>query len=441
MEFLSRFSWKPLLGVVIVYLASLTFYRLYLHPLAKFPGPKLAAISRRYGPIIRISPYELHINDPSFYEKLYRQDGRWNKYEWSYKAFSAPDSAICTPDHDLHKQRRAATAPFFSKASVAGKQGIIYSLADKLCDCIGKSVDSESSINIGTAISAFTRDVATQYILGKDYRNLDTEDFNAGMTAVLQSSGAIWRVTKHVPWLGPTMKSLPPSFMERIADDATKSFLIFLKDCELTARAAISAYATKDLGDKDSRTIIDEILRSDLPSSEKTLNHVNDEVGTITGAAFETTAQTLRQVLYQVYSNKAILSRLRAELSTLPSADDQNLAAHERLPYLTAILMEALRLSPGVATRLARIAPDRDLVYGKWSIPSGTPVGMTALLMHKNESLYPDPEKFDPERWMDTEARKKADKTFAPFSRGTRICLGMQYDHHQPIFRFRRLTS
>ncbi|RYP52142.1 hypothetical protein DL768_002692 [Monosporascus sp. mg162] len=356
---------------------------------------------------------------------LYRQDGRWNKYEWSYKAFSAPDSAICTPDHDLHKQRRAATAPFFSKASVTRKQGIIHSLADKLCDRIRKCVDSESSMNVGTAISAFTRDVATQFILGKDYRNLDTEDFNAGMTAVLQSSGAIWRVTKHVPWLGPTMKSLPPSFMERIADDATKSFLNFLKDCELTARAAISAYATKDLDDKDSRTIIDEILRSDLPSSEKTLKHVNDEVGTITGAAFETTAQALRQVLYQIYSNKAILSRLRAELSTLPSADDQNLAALERLPYLTAILMEALRLSPGVASRLARIAPDRDLVYGKWSIPSGTPVGMTALLMHKNESLYPDPEKFDPERWMDIEARKKADKTFAPFSRGTRICLGM----------------
>ncbi|RYO79307.1 hypothetical protein DL763_009327 [Monosporascus cannonballus] len=299
--------------------------------------------------------------------------------------------------------------------------------ADKLCDHIGKSVDSESGMNIGTAISAFTRDVATQFILGKDYRNLDTENFNAGMTAALQSSGAIWRVTKHVPWLGPTMKSLPPSFMERIADDATKTFLSFLKatGCKQTARAAISAYATKDLDDKDSRTMIDEILRSDLPSTEKTLKHVNGEVGTITGAAFETTAQALRQVLYQIYSNKAILSRLRAELSTLPSADYQNLAALERLPYLTAILMEALRLSPGVASRLARIAPDRDLAYGEWSIPSGTPVGMTALLMHKNESLYPDSEKFDPERWMDVEARKKADKTFVPFSRGTRICLGM----------------
>jgi cytochrome P450 len=75
---------------------------------------------------------------------------------------------------------------------------------------------------------------------------------------------------------------------------------------------------------------------------------------------------------------------------------------------------------------MARIAPDRPLVYDKWRIPAEAPVGMTALLMHTDERLYPDPGRFDPERWMDNEKRKKADGTFAPFSRGTRICLGTQ---------------
>jgi cytochrome P450 len=74
---------------------------------------------------------------------------------------------------------------------------------------------------------------------------------------------------------------------------------------------------------------------------------------------------------------------------------------------------------------MARIAPDRELVYDKWTIPAGTRVGMTMLLMHLDENLYPDPKKFDPERWMDMESRKEAVKTYAPFSRGTRICLGM----------------
>jgi cytochrome P450 len=127
-----------------------------------------------------------------------------------------------------------------------------------------------------------------------------------------------------------------------------------------------------------------------------------------------------------VYTDATILSRLRAEL---PSTDatDPTLSMLERLPYLTAVIMEGLRLGPGNATRMARIAHDRDLFYANWQIPAGTPVGMTTILMHMDEKLYPDPERFQPERWMDVEVRKKADKTFAPFSRGTRNCGGMQY--------------
>ncbi|KUI53174.1 Trichodiene oxygenase [Cytospora mali] len=49
---------------------------------------------------------------------------------------------------------------------------------------------------------------------------------------------------------------------------------------------------------------------------------------------------------------------------------------------------------------------------------------MTVFLMHTDEALYPEPMRFDPERWVGA-ARKTSEKTFAPFSRGTRICLGM----------------
>lgn len=137
----------------------------------------------------------------------------------------------------------------------------------------------------------------------------------------------------------------------------------------------------------------------------------------------------MRLILFYVYSNPAILDKLRTELASVAFREPERpvfeLASLEQLPYLTAVMTEGLRLSPGVAMRQARIAPDRELVYNKWEIPIRTPIGMTALLMHMDEKLYPDPERFEPERWVDLEARKKADKTFAPFSRGTRNCLGM----------------
>jgi hypothetical protein len=74
-----------------------------------------------------------------------------------------------------------------------------------------------------------TRDIATEYILAKNYHDLDKENFNEGMTDVFQSSGAMWRITKHVRWFGPMMRSLPLDFSEKIRDTGPKAFLGFLK--------------------------------------------------------------------------------------------------------------------------------------------------------------------------------------------------------------------
>lgn len=174
------------------------------------------------------------------------------------------------------------------------------------------------------------------------------------------------------------------------------------------------------------RTVVHEILDSNLLPGDKEFQRVFDDVATLSGAGFETTASVLRLVVFHVFSNPTILQRLRKELASINLSETRDLKKLEQLPYLTSIIMEGLRLSPAIASRSARIAPDRALIYGKWSIPAGTPVGMTTLLMHTDERLYPDPMSFDPGRWMDLEARKKAEKVYGPFGRGTRMCLGMQ---------------
>ncbi|KAH6677237.1 trichodiene oxygenase, partial [Halenospora varia] len=417
-------------------------------PLAKFPGPKLAAITRyyeayfdlvqngqytfkiaemhkKYGPIVRISPYELHVIDPAFYQTLYRQEGHWNKYAWSYDAFTAKGSTICTPDHDVYKARRLPLNSFFSKAKVSSQQDMIHRNIEKLCDRLSKL--SKATVNLGAVISAFTQDVATEFILGRNYQSLDREDFNVGMTGVFQNSGHIWRTTKHVRWFGPTMRSIPVDWVLKVADDGTKSFFHYLQVMEKDAKALMAAASSSTPDEKGPRTIVNGILESNLPPSEKTFTRVYDDVSTVGGAGFETTASVLRLIIFHVFSNPEIIQRLRDELAsaTAQSYDTVELGKLEQLPYLTPVLMEGMRLSPAVATRLQRIAPDRELVYGEWRIPAGTPVGMTTLLMHTDETLYPDPMRFNPDRWMDLDARKTLDKTYAPFSKGTRICIGM----------------
>ena len=187
----------------------------------------------------------------------------------------------------------------------------------------------------------------------------------------------------------------------------------------------LAAFKASDV--KATPTMVHAIVQSDLPPEEKTLRHVSEDVATVTGAGFEMTASAVRLILFHVFSNTEILGRLRAELESVAAAPTVTilLKTLEKLPYLTAVINEGLRLSPAIATRATRVH-DQDLLYGKWRIPAGTPVGMTTYLMHTDETLYPEPLQFMPDRWLGDNAGASAAATFAPFGRGTRMCLGMQ---------------
>lgn len=181
--------------------------------------------------------------------------------------------------------------------------------------------------------------------------------------------------------------------------------------------------AAVSLDDDGPHTLVHEIVQSRLPPSEKSLGRVFEEVSTTTGAGYETTAAVIRIAAFHIYSDPNILQRLRTELATAPAHDWKTL---EQLPYLTAIIMEAMRLAPAIATRSARIAQDRDLVYADWRIPAGTPVGMTIHLLHQNEEEYPEPKRFNPDRFMDPSPWQLGIRTFVPFGKGKRNCIGMQ---------------
>jgi len=142
-------------------------------------------------------------------------------------------------------------------------------------------------------------------------------------------------------------------------------------------------------------------------------------------------------ITYHVLSNRnTILARLTSELQSTDLVNLESWARLETLPYLYGIVMEGLRLSYGESARSPRVQGDENLVYrgryrGKqyeYVIPKGTPVGMSAVLMHHDDSIYPDSDKFVPERWTDDQGnrRKDPERGFISFSRGSRQCLGMK---------------
>lgn len=143
-------------------------------------------------------------------------------------SFSTAGSVIWTVDHDMHRARRVPLNLYFSKAQVFQKQALINRVVEKFCDRI-LALSGMGIFDLGAAISAFTRDVSTEFILCKTYNCLEKEDFDIGRTNIFQRAGRMRRITKHAPWFGPFMKSLPLNWVMKISDEGTKLLFQYLE--------------------------------------------------------------------------------------------------------------------------------------------------------------------------------------------------------------------
>jgi len=149
---------------------------------------------------------------------------------------------------------------------------------------------------------------------------------------------------------------------------------------------------------------------------------LRDESLTIILAGHETTANALTWAFYLLAQNPDVEARLHAELDAalagrLPTADDLPL-----LPYTEMVLAETMRLYPP-AYAVGRWSLE-DHSFGPYEIPRHSVVLTSQWIMHRDPRFYPDPERFDPERWR-PEARAARPKfSYFPFGGGNRVCIG-----------------
>ena len=388
---------------------------------------RLLLISMIPGPIIRISPTELHINDPDYYDSLYSQKGRWEKNPFYVNSFGNLTSGFGTVDHDLHRLRRAAINPFFSKQKVAALQPVIQRLVDKLCKKLEKIRGTDEVVSMECALDAFTMDVITEYSLDTSFGYLDQPGWSSDFRELERAFGELGYLQKLFPPLLDIMDSLPDRLILWM-DPRMKLLLDFFRNCKAIATKMLTETDDTKYMEKEHPTVFYEIIHSELPPTEKKPDRLKDEAAAILGAGAVTTAWTLTVAIYHLTVHPQKLERLRGEISSVMPDPSQpaKLQQLERLPYLTSVIMESLRLSNGVSTRLARAAPDRSIYFGDWEIPKGTPVGMTSTLIHQNPDIFQQPLEFIPERWLDPHERQRLERYLVPFSKGSRSCAGIK---------------
>ncbi|KAG9195859.1 hypothetical protein G6011_00980 [Alternaria panax] len=129
---------------------------------------------------------------------------------------------------------------------------------------------------------------------------------------------------------------------------------------------------------------------------------------------------------YRILRHPEKYQRLKAELKEAwPNLEDRPPSkAFEKLPYLTAVIKEALRTAPTTTSEFSHMLPPQGGWVGGKFIPGRTIVSMGTLFLMTHKDAYADATKFEPERWLAEDA-SALDKYFVPFSKGPRSCLSI----------------
>ncbi len=145
---------------------------------------------------------------------------------------------------------------------------------------------------------------------------------------------------------------------------------------------------------------------------------LKDELLTILFAGHETTATTLAWAFYEIYRNPGVIEKLQTEYCSL--GENPNPMEIAKLPYLSAVCQETLRMYPVLPIIFPRIAKSSVNIAGQ-QFDAETSFMPSIYLVHYQEDLYPEPEKFKPERFLE---KQYSPSEYFPFGGGSRRCLG-----------------
>lgn len=447
-------------AIVATAAAYITYYivhQLYFHPLAHIPGPKLAALTtwhealtdlkgkhhltlkrlhEQYGPIIRPVPNEVHISDPDFLDTIYATRGR-NAAVNIAGTLMVEGSVGASEDFGLHQMRRQALNPCFSPKAVLQLEDLIRRKVGRVGQILEEARQDKQPINMSDVSFAFANDMVRSFSFGSDNNLLSDlveakkqrEDLARLLTGV--------KFSKHFPWAPKLARSLPYGLAKKTTPPAIVDLLRF--------RAKIGEDIEKVLSDKSndergpSHSVFYELRDTPiLPPEERTMQRFQGEATLVVMAGTESTAKSLGFAIFYLLDSPSVLTGLRSELDAARKEAGGQLPLQQlvNLPYLNGVIQEAHRLSMGVTGRLIRYAPDTTLTYtdpetGKsYALPPRTRMSTNSYIANTNETLYPDPFAFDPDRWIvhdesENEAVNRRKKSMLSLGKGHRKCIGM----------------
>ncbi|KAI5460621.1 cytochrome P450 [Mariannaea sp. PMI_226] len=461
----------------VVTLLRYFIYPAFLSPLSKYPAVhwtchfsplwswwakcygwenrRILAAHREKGYIVRVAPNSIHINSAEGLKTIYMGDFPRAKFYWAaFKNYETPHM-VAMPDADDHNVRRKLFSTAFNKSAVLTSPTLHIVcktvLFKRFLPALHRIADTEMPFEVFKMIYGVAMDlfVGWQFGLASSSNwTEDTEDRDRYLEAYNHKAQYFFRSVETFDQV-TILQRLGINFIPKdfwTANDVCEDWNIDLCD-----RAAQTIADGRHIDAADEPVLFRHALKTmcGLENGQLEKGTINTyprrleiaaEMFSFNAAAHEGGAIPLTWITYEMSRRPSLQDKLRKELESLkttlrhpaPVSDDLPLPSQkeiESLPLLDAIIMETMRRYPVISGPLPRVAPSDFTLGGNAFIPKGTQVACSAWSLHRNPEVFPNPEEWNPERWLKAtpEQLYEMRKWFWAFGSGSMMCIGSHF--------------
>ncbi|RDL38701.1 uncharacterized protein BP5553_03041 [Venustampulla echinocandica] len=445
-----------LFGACGLALIAYVVYMLYLHPLAKYPGPFLAKFThayaayhafkqdihldmwrchQKYGNFVRYGPDRMLINTANGLRDIYGINKNVTKSQGYNAMVHRVPSVLTIRNKKEHSDRRRLIGEGLSDSAIRRYEPVILNHINHLVDVIAPNEGEEAeykkdqtwSISRNMAKLYLTTgnylafDIMSDVVFGKQYNLLGVPKYRF-LPDAIAGSNIRTTVLLYLPGLvrGRLDKKLFPACIK-----ARNAFLYFIGKL-LHERLQVTSPKRPDVFSalsSENRRAGKDALGPEQLGAEST---------TLVIAGSDTTSTAMSSVFFYLAHNRTCYQAAVDEVrSMFTSRDEIKIGAKlNSCVYVRACIEEAMRITPPIGASLFREAGPGGVTVDGHFFPAGMDVGTSIYSIHHNAEYYPRPHKFEPERWVlksgatTAEQLALANAAMNPFSIGQRACIG-----------------
>uniref|UniRef100_A0A7N0SZ89 Cytochrome P450 n=1 Tax=Kalanchoe fedtschenkoi TaxID=63787 RepID=A0A7N0SZ89_KALFE len=403
------------------------------------PHLSLTSLAKSHGPIISLQlgrTTTVVISSPALAQKVLQ------KQDQAFYMRAVPDAARplghnrvsivwAQSPAKFRSLRKLCNSQLFTAQRLDASQELRRLKVQQLLDYVDRSCDDRLAVEIGAAAFTTSLNLLSTTFFSTDlasYSSDESHEFKDFVWGIMEETGK-----PNVSDFFPALRFVDP---QRVFRRARVCFEGMLRHFDrLIDQRLNNSERTEKKRESDREDVLDAMLRIvDEEGSELDRNHMIHLLLDLFIAGTDTTSSTLEWAMAELLHNPAKLEKAKGELvqvmGTNSSIEESDIAS---LPYIQAVVKETLRLHPPAPLLLPHKAM-MDVEIDGYTIPENTRVLVNLWAIHRDEKLWPEPDSFLPERFLDdgklsVDLIKGHGFELLPFGAGRRICPGMPLAH------------